>query len=121
MVLLGIDYGQRRIGLALSVNSIIETRGWLDWGKEKEGALDKIKEVCQKEGVDKVVVGISGGKMGQEAEKFGKSLIKMLKLPLEFVDESLTSWQAEKMVGWQDKGRVDSVSAALILERYLGM
>jgi len=119
MVLLGIDYGRRRIGLAVAIDSVIETRGWLDWGRKKQDSIRRIEKICQEEGVEKMIIGLSEGQMARETRRFGSFLSEVLKLPLEFVDESLTSWQAEKMVGWKNKGRVDSVSAALILERYL--
>ena len=121
MVLLGIDYGRHRIGLALAVNSIIETKGWLDWAKKRQESLVKIKKLCQEERVDKIIIGLSGGQMAKETKEFANLLFGMLQLPQDFVNESLTSWQAEKMVGWKDKGRIDTISAALILKRYLGI
>jgi len=119
MILLGIDYGRRRIGLALAINGIIETRGFISWQRDKKQTFSKIKEICQQEGIEEIVVGLSQGKIGQEIREFVKELKKMVKLPIKLVDETLTSWQAEKMVGWKDKGKVDAVAAALILERYL--
>ena len=119
MILLGIDYGRRRIGLALAINGIIETKGFVNWQKDRKQVFLKIKEVCQQEGVEEVVVGLSQGRIGQEIKEFVKELKKVIKLPIKLVDETLTSWQAEKMVGWKNKGKVDAVAAALILERYL--
>jgi len=119
MVLLGIDYGRRRIGLAVAVGSVIETSGFILCGKDRKKIMLKIKDICQERKVKKVIVGVSEGKMGEEIKEFAKGLKKVIRLAVELVDETLTSWQAEKLVGWKDKGRVDSVSAALILERYL--
>lgn len=119
MIILGVDYGRRRIGLALAISGIIETKGFVNQQKNRRQTILKIKEICRQEGVEKIVVGLSQGKMGQEIKEFAKELRRMIKLPIELVDETLTSWQAEKMVGWKNKGRVDSVAAALILERYL--
>ncbi len=119
MNFLGIDYGRRRIGLAVAVNSIIEPRGWLDWGRDKKKALGQISKICQEEKIDKVIIGIVEGIIGREVKTFVRRLTKMLKLPIDFVDETLTSWEAERMVGVKNKGRVDSVSAALILQRYI--
>lgn len=117
MILLGIDYGRSRTGLALAVESIVETKGYL--GMDKEDIFKVIKNICLEEKIDRIVVGMSSGVMGEEIKQFAKKLFQVVQLPIIFVDESLTSWEAEKMVGWEDKGRVDSVSAALILERYL--
>lgn len=121
MVFLGLDYGHQRIGVAIAVNSIIGTKGWLDWKNKEEIFLRKIKKLCQEERVDKVVVGMSRGSIGEEIKQFVNRLSLRLKLPIELVNETLTSWDAEKIVGWKNKGRVDSVSAALILERYLSL
>lgn len=119
MILLGIDYGRKRIGLALAIQGIIETRGFINWQKDRKQTFLKIKEICQQERVEIIVVGLSQGKMGQEIKEFVEELKKVVKLPIKLVDETLTSWQAEKMVGWKNKGRVDAVAAALILEQYL--
>ena len=122
MVLLGLDYGRRRIGLAIAVNLIIETRGWLErdrQDREDQPLLKQIEEICCREGVEKVVVGISEGLTALETKRFVKKLSEVIKLPIVFVDETLTSWEAEKKVGWKDKGRIDTVAAALILERSL--
>ena len=120
MILLGIDYGRKRIGLALAVNNIVEPRKSIVWReKKKEELFLKIKEICSQEKVEKIVVGLSHGKMGQETRRFVDELKKIVGLPVELVDETLTSWQAEKMVGWRHKNKIDAVAAALILERYL--
>lgn len=119
MIFLGLDYGRRRVGLAIAVESIVATRGWLDHGKGNKLLLTQIKEICQQEKVEKIVIGTVKGSMGKEIAGFVKDLTRVVKLPVVLIDETLTSWQAEKMVGWKDKGRVDSVAAALILERYL--
>ena len=105
--------------MAVAVGFVIETSGFIPYKKDREAVMLKIKDVCQEKKVEKVIIGVSGGKMGEEIKEFAKGLKKVIGLGVELVDETLTSWQAEKLVGWKDKGRVDSVSAALILERYL--
>lgn len=119
MVLLGIDYGCRRIGLALSVNSVIETKGFLDLKKIKNDVFIEIQAICLENKVDKLVMGISDGLMKEKSLEFGNKLTKMLELPVVFINETLTSIEAIRMVGERKKGRIDSVSAALILQSYL--
>lgn len=116
MKFLGVDYGRKRIGLAVAVNSIVEPKSWLE---NKKGVFEKIAAICREEEVEKVVVGSVKGKIEKEIQKFAKGLSEVLKLKVFMTNEDLTSWEAEKMVGWKNKGRVDSVAAALILERYL--
>jgi len=119
MNLLGLDYGRSRIGLAIAVDSIIDTRGFLDYKKLKLGVFDQIKAFVDQEKIDKIIVGTSEGKMSEEISAFVDQLKEFVNLPIELVDETLTSFEAEQMVGWKDKGKVDSVSAALILQRHL--
>ncbi len=118
MIVLGVDYGRRRIGLALASEGIIETKGAIEYRKLSQ-ALEEIQGLIIREKVELVVVGRSSGAMGLEIDEFVRRLKKMIKLPVELVDETLTSWEAERRVGWRDKSRVNSVAAALILERYL--
>lgn len=84
----------------------------------------RIKNLCQKEGVGKIIVGVSEGKMAQRQKEFGKDLAQTCNLPVEFYDETLTSREAvRKMieVGKKRKSRrlEDAFSAALILQSYL--
>jgi len=120
MVFLGLDYGRCRVGLAIAVNSIVETRGWLDRNNKGDWQLLKqIEEICREEAVSTIVIGISEGSIASETKRFVKKLYEVVKLPVVFTDETLTSWEAERKVGWKNKGRVDTVAAALILERFL--
>lgn len=120
MKYLGIDFGLRRVGLAVSYGNlaspwkVIEGSGFLDLvGKIQKEAKD----------FDKVVVGIPEGKMG----KIVKRAVKFLKqngLDVMEADETLSSQTAtSKMVELnipRKKRRVsDAYSAALILQSWL--
>ena len=118
MTILAIDYGRRRFGLALAREGFIETKGFIEYQNLIQ-ALTQLKKIILQEEVDLIVVGQVSGAIGREIQRFVQRLEKMIKLPIELVDETLTSWEAERLVGWRNKGRVDSVAAALILERYL--
>jgi len=119
MRLLGLDYGRSRIGLAIAVGSIIDTRGFLDYKKLGSGVFDQIKALANQEKIDKIIIGVSSGKIRTEINRFVSQLKEVVGLPVEQIDETLTSFEAEQMVGWKDKGKIDSISAALILQRYL--
>lgn len=114
MRILGIDYGKRVIGLAMSVDRVIETRPLLK-GEEKK-ILAAIASLCKKEKVERVVMGISEGKTARATRKFAKKLTNILKLPVELVDETLTTKDARKLR--VKKERVDSIAAAILLERF---
>ena len=124
---LGIDYGRRRIGLALSDPTlliatplmIIENRGI------KKTVL-QIWDIIQKNDVTQVVVGLplhangDESEMSREARQFG-DVFKALGLSVEFVDERYTSYEAESMIGKQrqSKNLIDKVAASIILQIYL--
>jgi putative transcription antitermination factor YqgF len=119
MVLLGIDYGKSRVGLAIAVKSIVLPYKTLTKKDQKE-LINKLKQICEQENVDKIILGLPGGKLVPEIKGFGKKLNKMVRLPVIEVNEVMTSWEAEKKLGKvEDKEKVDQVAAALILERYL--
>jgi RNase H-fold protein (predicted Holliday junction resolvase) len=75
--------------------------------------------------VEKIVLGISEGKMGEESREFGRKLEKKLKIPMIFQDETLTTHEAQKLsieAGMKRKKRKtleDAFSATLILQAYL--
>ena len=124
---LGIDYGRRRIGLALSDPTlliasplvIIENRGI-------KKTLTQILDIMQKNDVGQVIVGLplhangDESEMSREARNFGAAFVR-LGFPVEFVDERYTSFEAESIIGSnrQSKSLVDKVAASIILQMYL--
>jgi len=124
---LGIDYGRRRIGLALSDPTlliatpliIIENRGI------KKTVL-QIWDIIQKNDVKQIVIGLplhangDESEMSQEARRFGDVFVA-LGLPVEYVDERYTSCEAESLIGnqGQSKNLIDKVAASIILQIYL--
>ncbi len=124
---LGIDYGRRRIGLALSDPTlliatpliIIENRGI------KKTVL-QIWDIIQKNDVKQIVIGLplhangNESEMSREARAFGDVFVA-LGLPVEYVDERYTSYEAESMIGnqRQSKNLIDKVAASIILQIYL--
>jgi putative holliday junction resolvase len=117
MNILGIDYGQKRIGLAWvdTALGVILPYGILNNTKE-------VIDVIEVEKIDKVVIGLPLGLDGKENEntnkvkKFVDDLQKEVEIPVELVDERFTSRQADVMGG--DASR-DEKSAMLILDSYI--
>ena len=103
-MILGIDYGPKNIGLAISEGFIAEPLKVVH-------SLEEIKKVITELNIEKIIVGISEGKSRELAEKFGNELQSVVGLPVEFVDETLTTHEAG------DKEH--SKAAAIILQRYL--
>lgn len=143
MRLLGIDYGLKKIGLALADSDLAQPLGVVKVGggrwdvgsgkinKFVSGEINKfvsgeIRKICQKYRIEKIVIGLPEGKMARRVKKFGQGLSQLTGLLVDFQDETLTSQEAvAKMIeaGKKRKARQekeDAVAAALILQNYLG-
>lgn len=122
MKILGIDFGQKSIGLAISQGYLAEP-----WQTIKKGKnLEKIiADLCRKEEIGLIIVGISEGKMAEIQKKFGQNLAKISQLPVEFWDETLTSKEATQKMAEakvrkkKRKEKEHAFSAALILQSFL--
>jgi putative Holliday junction resolvase len=130
---LAIDYGRRRIGLALSdplglTAQPLETLARTN----RRGDLRRLREIVRQHGVRRIVVGHplnldgTSGEMAAEAAQFAVRVAKQLRLPVELVDERLSSWEAEQILtaesalsGKRFGGDVDHLAAAVILRDYL--
>ena len=131
MNVLGIDYGEKRIGLsfgdtlglAVPIPAAVEPR--------EEKRFAHIGSVIQERRIEKLVVGMpynmdgSIGFKAKEVEAFIEKLKEQFKLPIETIDERLTSHQVEEELKNQGRkvdrrsGEVDSRAATLILQDYL--
>ncbi|OGM02771.1 hypothetical protein A2115_01680 [Candidatus Woesebacteria bacterium GWA1_41_8] len=121
---LGIDYGKKKIGLAVAATTISEVYGTLMVSSDTD-ALKKIGEVIKKENISEIVVGISEGQMAKDSKYFIEKLKDKFKLPVHMQDETLTSKAAQFLsiqAGIKRKKRKrleDAYSASLILQNYL--
>lgn len=118
MKFLGIDYGKRKIGLAISEGKLAEPLKVIRY-KDIKWLVQEIHKIIEKEKIEKVIVGISEGKMGQESKEFAKIL------NAETFDETLSSQDAISLSiqsGVKRKKRKemeDAYAAAIILQNYL--
>lgn len=110
-MIIAVDYGERTCGVAQSVEGKFATP--IDAVK-----TDKVLDFLKKINPGILVVGISEGKSKEAAQKFAKEVESVLRCKVEFVDETLTSVEAQKLS--KDKKKQHSLAAAIILERYLG-
>lgn len=125
MKLLGVDYGRRKIGLALSDGSLADPFDVLRADSVEE-AVEKVAEVVGVEKVEKVIVGISEGKMAEETLVFLSTLRSLLlTIPTETFDETLSTQDAQKMAieagvpRLKRKSLEDAFAAAVMLQSYL--
>ncbi len=121
MKILGIDYGTKRIGLAISDETQTLARE-LAILSPKQFWQD-IKTIVEQEGIEQIIIGLPLNMSGQNSEKtdevqrFFDQLQQLITVPLEFMDERLSSSMAENLPG--GKENVDSLAAQIILQNYL--
>lgn len=127
MKILGIDFGQRKIGLAITEGFLAEPLGIIEIKNcptKRDLASPEqlgISRICQEQDIEKIVIGLPEGRLAAKVEKFASQLGKLTDLPVEFQDETLTSQEAvAKMreIGKKLKDE-DAIAAALILQGYL--
>ena len=124
MKLLGIDYGRKKVGLAISEGLISEPLKVIRYQKENE-LFRKLKNVVQSENVEIIIIGLSEGKMAEETKIFGRKLKEKLKLSVVFQDESLSTQIAQQLsisanIKRQKRKKMeDAYSASVILQSYL--
>lgn len=133
MRIMGLDFGDKKIGVALS-----DPMGWTAQGLEVihsggsvKSALARISELVQQYEVQAIVLGLPknmNGTVGERGEKtlqFGRQLEKLLGLPVHMWDERLSTSAAERVLLEADVSRakrkkvVDKMAASIILQGYL--
>ena len=133
MRVLGIDYGRRRIGLALSDEEgiLASTLPTYVRGRSEERDIARLATLIARHGATAVAVGLplnmdgSRGEMARAAEAFADRIQKKTALPVELFDERLTSSEAERVLleanlpRRRRKELRDSLSAVLILQGHL--
>jgi len=130
--LLGLDYGDKNIGVALS-----DEFGWTAQGlevisnKDKAAVLTHIARIVEQYEVQEFVVGLPknmNGSLGPRAEiclTFAQSLRETFNLPVHLWDERLTTVSAQRTLIEADVSRkkrklvIDKLAASLILQGYL--
>src|SRR5579871_1313199 len=102
-VILAIDYGQKRLGLALSDEHQLTSRPFATWNRtNRRRDLARLRDLARQERVARIVVGLPlhldgrPSEMSEEAKAFAARVGKALALPVEMVDERLTSWEAHE-------------------------
>jgi putative holliday junction resolvase len=142
--ILAVDYGRARIGLAIAETQAQLPRPLLTLERvNRNEDMRRLRELARDHGVRQIVVGLplrldgTHGEMAEEATRFAARLRKQLGLPVDMLDERLTSWEAERLLEEQSgrvlhdaktpskgerrpaRASVDAVAAAVILKEYL--
>lgn len=130
--ILALDYGRRRIGLAVTDPAGNTALGLPTLERTSlRHDLEVLGKIARKHQVARLVLGrplnMDGteGTSAQKVDEFATRLRAQLELPVDLIDERLTSWQANELLDAQGlsrtarKGKVDKIAAVLILEAYL--
>jgi len=126
MKILAIDLGLKRIGLAYSVDPNFVTPLNAIERKNRNQASSAVKEVIKEWGIEAIVIGIPMG--GSSEDEMRRRVAHFMNLvdfngPLYHQDESNSSLEAEDsmkgMIKQKKDGRIDSLAAKIILERWL--
>jgi putative holliday junction resolvase len=129
--ILALDYGAKRIGLAFSdeLGLTAQPAGALERTNRRED-MGRLRAMAREHGVERIVIGLPlrldgrQSAMAEQVRRFGARLRKHLGLPVEFVDERLTSWEAagherRRTTAPRQRGSRDALAAAIILRDYL--
>lgn len=124
MKILGIDYGRKKIGVALGDmgTGLVEPIGTAE---NFNFLILNYKSIFKDPMLKKIVVGLPDGKIDTEIKEFGTKLEKETGVKVEFFDETLTTYDAQKLLimsGRKQKSRKekeDAVAAAIMLQYFL--
>ena len=130
--ILGLDYGKRRIGMAISDESeIIAMPLGVIQVKSQRQVISDLQQVCADKNVEKIVVGMPfnmDGTKGESAARvmlFVKQVVEPISLPSELWDERLSSKAAERVLIESNVSRsrrkevIDKLAAQIVLQSYL--
>lgn len=128
---LGIDFGEKNVGLAVSDESrqFVFGRGFIENYASLEELFGRIGQLCQREGVKGVVFGIPLGANMEETERtaeyrdVGRQLEAYLKtIPVVFQDEAFSTFEGGSAIDdpkLKEKYNSHELAAMVILERFL--
>lgn len=120
MNLLSIDYGSKRIGLAISVLGIITP---IDPIPNNDQKISSLKNIIDQYKIEKIFIGISEGEFAKTTQKFVDQLKNMVICDIETVEEAVSTIEADQIFLANNKKKknykklIDSISAAVILRR----
>jgi putative Holliday junction resolvase len=132
MKILALDYGSKRVGVAVSdfTATLARPLPFLD-AVPFQGLVTKIRELCRTEEISLILVGLprnmdgSYGPAADRVREFITHLKTAVPMPIQEIDERLSTVQASRLMQEggkntrKQKGSIDSASAAVLLQSYL--
>jgi putative Holliday junction resolvase len=142
-VILAIDYGRKRLGLALSDEQRLAARPYATWTRtNRRRDLARLRDFVREQRVCRIVIGLplhldgAPSEMSEEAKRFAARIEKALGIAVDMTDERLSSWEARETVAairpnkserrrstghteTKQPAPLDKIAAAIILRDYL--
>lgn len=132
MRIAALDYGQARVGLAISdeLGMLAHPRPSLD-AKDRKKLMSELARIAREEGIERFIIGLPLDMRGDEgdaarrARGFARAVAEATGCPVELVDERLTTVEAARRLreGGTDarrgKKRIDGAAAAVLLQSFL--
>ncbi|MFC1653640.1 Holliday junction resolvase RuvX [Patescibacteria group bacterium] len=117
--ILGIDYGQSRVGIAIADSKIADPLRTVPADK----SIKTIIKLIESHDISDIVVGVSEGETLENTKRYIEELEGEINLPIHTQDETLSSYEVkEKLLITNKKkikGSIDHFAAALILQDYI--
>ncbi len=128
---LGIDYGEVRIGIALSdtTQTIANAKPYID--RKKKHPIEEIKNIIHNNNIGLLIIGLPLNLKGKysdktrEVKEFSKKLKKEISIPIKLWDERFSTVSAEMVLrdsnikSKKQRDKIDSLAAQIILQNYL--
>jgi putative Holliday junction resolvase len=128
---LGLDVGEKRVGVALSDETRTLARPWFTLTRaSKQADFARLATACAEQQIETIVIGLpktlrnEEGPQARRVRRYAAELQAALNLPIEFWDERFSSLEAQERLASSSrkpraKGEIDSAAAAIILQGYL--
>ena len=130
MALLGLDVGDKRIGIALAEGHLAVPIDVIERTQEEED-MKQVAALVREFGAERIVVGLPrsmDGSIGKQAESvlaFSKALANHIGIPVDMCDERLTTVTADRLMQEsrakrkKRKENIDALAASVILQAYI--
>ena len=128
MIVLALDVGERRVGIAISHSGVFATPHSVLHRKSKKEDFARLQRLCTELGVERIVVGLpytlednALGPQARRIKRYAAALSNAIPIPLEYCDESYSTADAKAYLAATGKKNIsiDAAAAAVILQQYL--
>ncbi len=122
MNVMAIDYGTKRIGVAIAKSQLAEPLAVFE---NDQNIFNQLQNVIDEHQIEHIIIGLSENDMADQTREFAQEMENVIELPFEFVDETLSSHEVEERLKQQGvkqalrQGPIDHFAAAIFLEEWL--